>query len=176
MRKLSARWVPNFFAWPNSPHQGEVVPDKQLQGNQSLQRKYWVSTSLQKRVPWRGHFIKPELHDCRVAEEERGRTGLPLWKENQAILSEVCSPNCFPDKSAHSACSACLLRNLYAHWMTTHFIKQALHEKRRLYFTSFLLLPLLLKSSDNHSVSGCVGSCLTSLTCCVFCRRGLVLK
>lgn len=52
----------------------------------------------------------------------------------------------------------------------TDFIKLGLQEKQGLYFT-FLLLPLLFKSLDYCCVSGCMGSCLTSLTLCLLQKR-----
>lgn len=149
----------------------QIAPRKSEFAGKILRKHFPPETGILKRTVYQISYMTAEQQ-----RKERGRTGLPLWKENQAMLSEVCSPYCSPDKSARSACSACCLCNLYARWTTTDFIKQGLHEKRRLYFTSLLLLPLLLKSSDNHSVSGCVGSCLTPPTCRVFCRRGLVLK
>lgn len=150
------------------------MPDKQLQGHQSLQGKFWASASIQKWVSRRGQFIKPELHDCR-GKRGAGQVS-PYEKRTQQCYRRSPAPIAPQIICPLSGHSACLLLNLHAYCMTTDFIKQGLHEKQRLYFTSLLLVPLLLKSSDNHSVSGCVGSCLTPLTCRVFCSRGLVLK
>lgn len=157
-------------------HQGEVVAEKQLQGSQSLQEKFWASTSLvllQETCILKGAVYQQKVRWLQSSKGKR-RAGQVFTSENQAKLLEVCSPYCSPGKSANFACSACLC-NLCVYWMTTDFIKLGLQEKQRLYFT-FLLLPLLFKSSDYCCVSGCVGSCLASLTCCVFCRREQVLK
>lgn len=171
-----SRMTTTLLCMVQNPHQGDVVAEKQLQGSQSLQEKFWASTSLvllQETWILRRTVYQQEVRWLQSSKgERRARQIFP--SENQAKLLEVCSPYCSPDKSANFVCSACLC-NLCVYWMTTDFIKLGLQEKQRLYFT-FLLLPLLFKSSDYGCVSGCVGSCLASLTCCVFCRRELVLK
>lgn len=133
-----------------------------------------------------GSSSKPSHRSAEQQRKERGRTlrtfslkkkvkkkegPFPLRKENQAMLLEVCSPNCYPEKAAHSDIHVCTqhvycVTCMLVEWRQILSNEVCVRNGGCILLLS--LLPLLLKSSDNHSVSGCVGSCLTSLTYHVF--------
>lgn len=162
MRNLLSRWV--------CMAQGGTVPNKHLQGDQSLQEKFWESSSLQKWVSWSGQLIKAKSQVCRATKGRKGQDRSSLKKREPGNAVGGLQPLLLPRKGCplwhtctqHVYCVTCML----VEWRQILSNEVCVRNGGCILLLS--LLPLLLKSSDNHSVSGCVGSCLTSLTYHVF--------